>query len=367
MNNILFVSKNILVEDNLLWMLTNDTNVLCQFDLSNMKYLSSYVLPIDKVIQYGYYAFTKVGKNVYVLPFRNEDMFVIDVQNGEIKKEKIPYRSSDRAQRGKFHIVGNVNNKLLMVGHNIKGVFVYDEKGFCVSYEYLDIIKEAGIDINQEDSFFSDCYLQLGSKIYAPLYKKNYLFVVNIAEESYQIIKIEENVRLRTIEIINEKEEIFLFTTVDDERVIWSPKKGVIEKKNLNVLKLGEKLYTRAYYINNKYYYIAAYERKIFVEKNNKMVEIPFEYPMGEIFKEGECTQFEAVFRNERGVFFQARSEGSIFYIDTESDSIKQIDISISKEQRDSLIKKSYYGKKIEFIWNENSYLNLLYFIDIVK
>ena len=136
MNNILFVSKNILVEDNLLWMLTNDTNVLCQFDLSNMKYLSSYVLPIDKVIQYGYYAFTKVGKNVYVLPFRNEDMFVIDVQNGEIKKEKIPYRSSDRAQRGKFHIVGNVNNKLLMVGHNIKGVFVYDEKGFCVSYEY---------------------------------------------------------------------------------------------------------------------------------------------------------------------------------------------------------------------------------------
>lgn len=367
MKNIFFVSKNVLVEEDSLWMLTNDTNVLCQFDLSSMKYLSSFVLPEKKITQYGHYSFTKVGKNVYVLPFINEDMFVIDIQTGEIKREKIPYKNSEKTQYGKFRIIGNDDNKILMIGHNIKGIFVYDDKGFRVSYKYLDILKGAGIDITQEDSFFSDCYLQLGSKIYIPLYKNNYLFIVNIENESYQIIKMDEEIRLRTIDIINEKEAIFLFTTVDDERVIWSLKKGIIEKRKLNVLNLGEKIYIRAYYINNKYYYISAYERKIFVEKDYKMLEIPFEYPNGEILEEGIFTQFEAVFKNGKNIFFQARSDGSVFYIDTESDSIKRKDINISQEQKNSLIKETYYGKKNEDVWKENYCLNLSNFIEIVK
>lgn len=367
MNNTFFISKNVRVEKNTLWMLTNDTNVLCEFDLSNMKYLSSYILPINKVIQYGCYAFTKSGEVIYVLPFLNEDMFVVNVQNGNIKKVELPYRNGDRMQSGKFHIVGNVNNKLVMLGHNIKGIFVYDEKDIHVNYEYLDLIKEAGIDINQENAFFSDCYIQLQNKIYAPFYKKNFLFVLNIEDETYQILKIDDSIRLRTIDIINEKEEIFLFTTVDDERVIWSQKKGIIEKKRLNVLNLGEKLYMRSYYVNNKYYYIAALERKIFVEKDNMMIEIPFEYPIEQSFKEGECTQFEAVFKNNMLIFFQVRSDGSIFCIDTERDCIKRMDIDISIEQRNSLIKNAYQNKKIESIWNENSYMNLKNLLDIIK
>ncbi|MBP3802718.1 MAG: hypothetical protein J6I76_02295 [Oribacterium sp.] len=362
LNNSFLVSKNILLENNRLWMLTNMANVLCEFSFPGMKLEKYYVLPMDTVIEYGCHSFVKMNNTFFVLPFYDKEFIVVDTDNNKTYTELIPYADDESDRKGKFHIAVENSGKILMVGHNISGFFYYVNDMFHVDYSYITNITNAGVKVDNLP-LFSECFTQSNEYVYIPVLGQKIIVEVNIVTEKYKVYDLKNDIQIRTIDLIDEN--TFFLTTMCGEKVIWSKTEGIQEYKNLNLLEGDERWYMRAFYVNGKFYYISGCERKIFVEKNGVISELYFDYPMDGAYPIG-WTQFEAIYKKDDLIIVQTRSDGTIFCINTKTDEINKVCFNISLCEKNNLIRDAYSNKKIGEILDERKDFNLNNFISFI-
>lgn len=366
-NNAIFVAKSAIVDKNELWMLSNDADVLLHFDFVNMKLSNYYILPGEKLLQYSHLVMAKNGNSIYIAPYMGDMLFLFDSLSGEIKNIAIPYDASEAEQKNKFNIAVVWKSQLVLVGHAIKGIFYYDmiSGGFVRDTKYLDMIKKVQYDIS--GFLFGDCYYQKENKLYIPLFCRNMILEIDLDKHINKIheLKYDTEIKLCTIDGYEQDgREKFLLTTKNDEMLIWSPVNGVEKMKDLGLLCGEEKVYMRAFHMNEKNYYIAAYERRVFVEIGDEIRELNFEYEnKGGVKEAAGGTQFEAIFKNGTDIYFQARSNGQLFKIDTVTDAIYQIDFDIVPEKRREIIEQICISRPMVDILIENMWMDVNVFL----
>lgn len=344
-NNAMFTAKSVLVDGNDLWMLTEDTDVLLHFDFKSLKLLDYHILPGEKRIPVAHLGLRKCGDIIYIAPYMESSFIFLNCVSGEMGDISIPYEVGEAGKKRKFCIAAVWKSQLVLVGHGVRGIFYYDTiaGSFTRDIGYLNELKKVGNGC--PDLPFSDCYCQKRNKLYIPVYCKNIVLEIDMDKRTNEIyvLQHEKEIRLRTIDVYEQDgDEKFLLTTADDEMLIWSPMDGVEKMRSLGLLCGGEKIYMRAFHVKKKNYYIAAYERKVFVESEDGIRELEFEYEKrgGSAETVGDIQgyiQFEAVFKNGTDIYFQARSNGQLFRIDTATDTVHRMDFDVSPEKREEI------------------------------
>ena len=190
MGNNFFVSNNAFVENNDIWMLTNKTNTLCHFSFPDMKFLAHYELPTERIIEYGYLSIAKIQQFIYVIPFVWEDIYKVDTETGKTICIKVPYLDGDNGKYGKFKIVCSYGDKLLLIGHAVKGLFIVDNNGIRIKTDLYDTLEKMGIYSTTEDIWFSDCHVVIDNVIYVPVFHSGYKgYCLHSARESLSILR----------------------------------------------------------------------------------------------------------------------------------------------------------------------------------
>jgi len=368
-NNAVFAAKNVITDGKDLWMLSNDTDVLLHFDFASLRLLDYHIMPGKILTQHAHLGLVKGGNIIYIVPYMENTLVSFDCITGKMENINIPYETGEIRKKGKFNIIAIWKNQLVLIGHAIKGIFYYDivSQSFTRDIEYLDELEKAGCDVNVV--LFSDCYCQKDNKLYIPIFYKNMILEIDLEKNINKIHKLkhEEPIRLRTIDRYEENgKEKFLLTTVNDEMLIWSPAGGIEKWRKLGLLRSKEGMYMRAYHVRKKNYYIAAEERKVFVEEDDEIRELEFEYESRGGAKEAAGgTQFEAIFKNGKDIFFQARSNGQLFRIDTAADMICRIDFDVASEKREEIIDRVCNSRPVCDTLIENMWFGLDSFLKV--
>lgn len=366
-NNAIFVAKSAIVDGNNLWMLSNDTDVLLHFDFVSLKLLDYLIIPGEKLIQYAHLGLVKIGDTIYIAPYVDYTLFFYNCVSGQLGNISIPYETDKIQKRNKFNIVVTWNRQLVLVGHAVKGIFYYDiaTGSFTRDTGYLDALEQAGCDMNA--TLFSDCYCQRDNKLYIPIFCRNMVLEIDLDRKINKVYRLshDKEIRLRTIDGYDEDgREKFLLTTVDDEMLIWSPESGVEKRKKLGLLRSKEGMYMRAFHVREKNYYIAAEERKVFVETDNKIQQLEFEYESrGGVKEAAGGTQFEAIFKEGMNIFFQARSNGQLFKIDTSVDTIYRMNFDVMPEKRNEIVNRVCRSRPVDDMLIENMWFGLNRFL----
>lgn len=368
-NNAIFTAQDIIIDGDDLWMLLNDTDILSHFDFNSLNLIDYYIVPGEKMVQYAHVRLKKIGDRIYVVPFMESGLFCFNCTLEKIEEINIPYENGELKRKSKFNIVVVWKTQLVLIGHSIKGVFYYDtiSGSFEKDVGYLEKLKKAKCDVS--DILFSDCYYQSEDKLYIPVYGKNIILEIDLENHINRVYELqcEKEIKIRTIDgYYQDGKEKFLLTTVNDEMIIWSLADGVEKIKELGLLHGEEKIYMRAFCVKGKNYYIAAYERKVFVETENGIRELEFEYEDRGGFEEAiGYTQFEAIFKNGEDIYFQARSNGQLFKIDTEIDAIQQLNFNVTQEKKEEIIREVCNRRPMSDLFVENTWFGLDGFLKV--
>lgn len=367
-DNSVFAAKNVIVAGDELWMLSNNTDVLLHFDFKNLKLLDYHIIPGKKLMQYAHLALSKIENMIYIAPYMESSLVYFDCMSGEMGNIDIPYESDDAKKKDKFNIVVAWNSYLVLIGHTVRGIFYYDTLSghFTRDVTYLEDLKKGGCDIN--DVLFSDSYYQRENRIYIPIYASPVILEIDLETRLNTIHKLydEKEIRLRTIDGCSQGGKgRFLLTTTNDESLIWSPVDGIEERKAFGFLRGEEKIYMRAFHVRGKNYYFSAYERKVFVETEERIQELEFEYESkGGVEEAAGKTQFEAIFKSGFDIYFQARSNGQMFKIDTSSDTIYRMDFDVELDKRKEIINRVFASRRVIDMLTESSWFGLESFLE---
>lgn len=364
-NNSIFTSASAIVDGTDLWLLTNETDILCHFNLDSMKLMDYFFVPGKEMLDRSHFVIRKNKNKIYIIPYKAEHLYIFDVLSQKFKECQIPYGKN---QNNKFMIAETYGTYLVMIGHEIHGIIYYDEETdtFVRYTDYLTELESAGCDISKP--LFLDGYCRYENRLYIPVFSMNLVLQLNLEDATYNIYELlgEKEIKLRTIDRYNDGGEKFLLTTVDDEMLIWSINYGIEKMKKLEVLKGDRKAYVRAFCINRKNYYISAWERKVFVENGSQLTRLDFDYENRGAFDELNYTQFEAIFRCGEDIFFQARSNGQIFKIDTRTDEVNCVNFNVTQEEKEKIIYQvCKYRNKVKLLM-ESSFCDLNLFLRIL-
>lgn len=361
-DNSLFTGTGVVIDRNDMWILTEDTNAIMHFDLCSMRLLDYHVVLKEKIVQCSHLGLQKNGNILFAIPFSESNLISFDISSYETRYIEIPYRESEADRNNKFSVAISWESYLILAGANIPGIFYYNivSGRFTRDTRYLDKLEASGCDLSRP--LFSENYFQNEENVYIPVYSQNFILKINLKTRTNIIyeLKNENKIELCTIDgFYQNGKEKFLLTTTNDEMLIWNQESGIEEIKKLGVLTVGEKTYKRAFHIKGKNYYISAYERKVFVERNGIIREMEFDYESRCGF-DGELgyVQFEVVLKRDEDIFFQARSNGQLFKIDTEADRVYSVEFDVEEEKKEEIISCVCDNREMSVLY-ENACLSL--------
>lgn len=351
-NNAFLHVSDAFIEENKLWMLTKEADALCKFDLENGTMEKCYYLPTGVQFEYGHLVMRNIDNYIYILPFNDSHMYCFEKDKESFRELEIICDGNDMLQNQKCRIIGCYDNKIVLITNDAKDILFIDQDSLETTKISGHISEMSNQGINVESNIFSDCYLQQKNMLYVPIYMHSYILAVDMDKQTYKLhcLSKDKKIKLRTIDKGLEENQ-FLLTTTDNERIIWSLNDGIksiYKFKNTN--RVGR--YVRAYSLNDAYYYIPTHERKIYVERDGDVSEIPFKYPdMGD-YAEYEFTQYECIFCHDGKIYIQARSNGAFYVLDPKGDNVVDLNIGIPVENKSKLIKDSYEVRGIpDIIW----------------
>ena len=345
------------LEDGILWMIAEYSNVLLKFNWITKQLINIYPIPEKVNPLYAHIYFIKKEKHIYIFPYRANNIYIFDTEKEAFEEIILPLSEDERKLGAKFAIVTEYNSVFWMIGYNIKGIFTYNilTKEICRIDIYLLLLEKSGIDINQP--VVSTNYYREEEKLYIPIYKKNYILCIDMKRKEYRIFKIglSKEFELRTITKIDNG---FLLTSINDEKIVWSKENGVEEVIAFNNLNNIRREYRHVFWVNEKAYYIALCERRIFFEdKKNDVKEIDFDIPFEVDFPE-RYTQYETVFVDGNSIYFQMRENGCFYQLDTMNNTVTQIEFIIPKFMREELNNIVFFHNE-DMMFKENAVYTL--------
>ncbi len=333
-----FSSRNIVIDNNTLWLITNYSGILCKFRFPEMIMESYYILPKEESMEYSYLAFCIYGNYIYIAPYMSKEFVIFDVKNEIFSCVKIPYKTGTENNNNKFHIIFEYNENIYLIGQGVDGIFKYDirKKEFQKRENYIAKIE----DLRCVAEVFSDNYFVENNMVYIPINERNMLFIIDLDSREQKLIDFDKKYRFRTIDKIEEK---IILTTFDKEKVTWDTKTEEIIEEKIPIDEIG--FFWKVFVIDKSIVYIVACDKKVYLETEDGVNEIEVNYDKYGSLRKG-YTQFEATLKNSNGVFFQARTSGQLFFLDIDNREISEMDFYADEEEVVHMLRESLKNEK---------------------
>lgn len=348
--------RSALLEDNVLWILTEYADTLVKIDWKRRKLENVFYIPVFRHIDYAFTKMLKIKNKIFIFPHYSNRLFVFDITKESFEEIILPLREMDVTSYTFIDIVAYIDKYLFFAGIGYHGICVLDLQTNRIEIirDYIPMLKEQGVDIGIDVKkgkiVFSTEFCQKDDKLYIPVYKKNFIIIFDMHKRESVLCKVNEpsDLRLLTISLCG---DVFLLTTEKEERILWSQQDGVLEYKwdktglaNHENQGVG---FCKVIEIDNEVYYIPEWRRTLYYEEGSSLKELVFNYPQGNVdFVEFFSTQYEAVFIEEKKIYIQARSNGQFLCLDTEKKKVELIDFDFSAEDEKKIISELNYGSE---------------------
>lgn len=354
-HNEFLVSKYAFAENGYIWMLTEQTEILCCIDIQRRKPITYLVIPGIRTEDNSDMIMKNTRDSVFFSSCNDMRLFKFEKNKHVFINIFDTIGIKGKLKRGCYELIGAYADCLVFFLKESESIVYFDVNtgNMFEDIEVFSELKKNGVEINEH--IFSESFFQDDDKLYIPINEQNFIMMINISKQSYNIYQLSNDINFKLITI--DKDTLngdFLLTTKENQGIVWNPDEGikrVMEFKNTN----QNNVYRDAFSVNGHNYYIPAYKRNIYAEVSDELKEMKFDFPDVEgKFRENVFEQYRACFKYENYVFFQARTNGQMYFIDTENNLIQEYNVEITHEEKANYIVGSYREhKKPDFYTEE--------------
>lgn len=342
-HNEFLISKSAFAENGYIWMLTEQTEMLCCIDIQKREIKKCFIIPGKRTEEISDIIMKNTNESIFFSSCNDKRLFRFVKGKRTFVNIFETISIEKKFKKGLHELIGAYDDCLVFFLKESESIVFLDVNtgNYHEDYVIFQRLKENGAEINGQ--IFSGGCFQEENKLYIPINEQNFLLMFNISEQSYNIYQLSKdiNYKLSTIDrdILNGD---FLLTTKDNQAIIWNPDEGI---KSVTKLKNSNEnnTYRDAFRISGRNYFIPLYRRKIYTEMLGKVEEMEFDYPnVEDKFRENIYEQYRAIFKYEKYVYFQARTNGQMYFIDTDNNMIQEYNVEITHEEKANYIAESY-------------------------
>ena len=321
-------------ENGVLWMVTTYTSTLLKIELATGRVMQYYQIPVCQIRNYDFMTVKKAADVLYLIPYNADSLFCFSIETEKFTEIGLPLSKQEKGRAGKFRKAIYLDDVLYLIGYAFKFIIK-------MNVQSLDMERIEGFA--QDSSLFAVDAVLIDRDIYIPCCQKNVLIHFNTIDDSWEEIFIEKE--SKGFYTIAEMGKGLLLTDLEDKKIFYNvnDKRTMVHKLCLMSQFRKQELnnyqqYQKAFYFNGKEYFFPAYESTIWVTYQHETKELVYEYPEDHSMGTRCYSKFEMIERYGDTVFFQTKTDGSIFAIDLNKDTVQKYALQMSVEQKQNLI-----------------------------
>lgn len=321
-------------ENGVLWAVTSYTSTLLKIELATGIVMKYYQIPICQIKNYDFYTIRKVDSFLYLIPYNSDSLFRFSIEEEIFTEILLPLSDQEKRQAGKFRKAFFVGDVLYLIGYEVKLIIK-------MNVHTLEMERIEGFACSGQ--FLATDAVLINSDIYIPCCQENVIIHYKTTDDSWEEISVEKE--SKGFYTIVETDHGLSLTDLEDNKILFS-----IEDKKITVQKLcfmsqfqmqeidHYQRYHSVFCFQDKEYYFPVYESTIWVRSQCESKELKYEFPKDSRAETRCYSKFDMLEREEDKIFFQAKTDGTIFIIDLNTDTVRKCVLQISTEQKHTLL-----------------------------
>ena len=359
------ISNAAIIDGRDLWLVSNYTNVLINYDINNGDLKQVYYFPEKFTNTYATISYVKVEDKILFAPYNGQNLWCFHIQTKEFEEIDLRLENKERNVKQKFRGIISYNHELVLVGFGLHCIFRINVASDTVKRcdEYLAELEKRGIAA--ETAFLGLNFQLVEDVLYMPMLNHNIIIAFHLIDDYfkiYDIFNLDSN-GFDSIEYYNGE---FRLLTSGNEEVIWNCEYGQQSRVKLGLEETQKRNYWKIFQHKEGVIYFSLYDSKIYVKNKEGDIEaLSFLYPEPELFPDG--TKYEFMREDNGKIYFQVRSNGDCYYIDSEHLVTQAINLKSPDSDTYGQILKEIFATVDEEKLYESEIVNIrnyLYFLE---
>ena len=352
------VSNNAIIDGQNMWLVSNYTNVLLNYDIDKGNLKQIYYFPEKFTNTYSTISYVKVEDKIYFAPYNGDNLWCFRISTKKFEKIDLKLENKEKNIKQKFREIIYYEHELILIGFGIHSIFRININSNTVKRcdKYLVELKQMGI--MTEKAFLGYSYQLVKDVLYMPMLNYNIIIAFYLVDDYfkiYSIFNLDSN-GFDSIEYYNGK---FRLITSGNEEVIWDCECGVQSKTKLNLLETHKRNYWKTFRYNDLFIYFPLFEPKLYVKNKEGNIEaLSFLYPKIEFFL--DASKYEFIKENNGKIYFQVRSNGDCYYIDLELMLVRPVKLEVPDDNMYGQILEKIFGTIDEEKLYESEIVNIM-------
>lgn len=352
------ISNNAVFDEQNLWLVSNYTNVLMNYDIQKGDLKQVYYFPEKFSNTYATISYEKVADKIYFAPYNGQDLWCFDISKKEFETIDLELNNEEKNIKQKFRGIVYYKNELILIGFGIHSIFRIDLNFNTVKRcnGYLVELEKKKIAV--EETFLGYSYQLVGDILYLPMLNQNIIIAFHLISNTfklYDILDLDFS-GLDSIEYYNGR---FRLLSSGNEEVIWDCESGQQSKNKLNFREIQRRNYWRTFQNNDVFIYFPLFDPQLYIKnKEGNIEELFFMYPEVELFS--DASKYEFIKENNGKIYFQVRSNGDCFCVDLEQMLINPIKLKLPDDNTYEQILKKIFATLDEEKLYESEIVNIM-------
>lgn len=362
------VSNNAIIDEGDLWLVSNYTNILMNYDIYEGNLKRIFYFPEKFTNPYSTISYEKVKDEIYFAPYNGKNLWRFHISEKKFELIDLKLGDIEKNIKQKFRGIIYYEHELILIGFGIHSIFRIDIISNTVRRcdGYLVELKKRGIEA--EETFLGYSYQLVGDILYLPMLNHNIIIAFYLTDDYFRIYDMPnlDSDGLDTIEYYNGK---FRLLTSSNDELIWNREYGQQSKIKLGLMEAHKRNYWKTFQNNGVFIYFPLFDPEIYVkDKGGNIETLSFLYPELESFR--DASKYEFIKENNGKIYFQVRSNGDCYYIDLEQMSICPIRLEVPDKNTYEKVIRKIYDSVDKNKLHESEVVNLksfLYFMEFME
>lgn len=359
------ISNYAIIDENDLWIVSNYTNVLMNYDISEGILKEVYSFPEKLIGSYLTVSYVKDRDKLFFAPYNSQNLWCFHIAKKEFEKIDLKLKDNEKNTQQKFRAIFNYKHSLILIGYRVPCILRIDiDTNIVQRYDgYLIELKKRGI--KNDEIFLGYSYQLIGDSLYLPMLNYNIIIIFHLIDNHFELCNI-ENLDSMGFDAIDYADGMFRLISSNGREVIWNPEEKQEALYSLNLPESYGRNYWKTMHYNSMAVYFPQFDTKIWIKKDNEEVKaFSFSYPESPIIP--NSSKYEFIEQNNEKIYFQVRATGDCYYLDLEKMEIYLVKLEIPKDDIcNQLLKKIVDSMNKEKI-NETEMINIENYIPFFK
>lgn len=359
-------SNDAIIDNDDLWVVSDYTNVLLNYDMSKGILKGIYYFPEEIIDTYFSVSFIKAEDTIFFAPYNSKKLWSFHIPTKQFEVYDLMLGDKEKNEKKKFGIIIYYGNGLLLVGHKIRSIYYFDlEIKKVRKYdEYINILAKKGI--KSDETLLGYNYVIVDDILFIPMLTHNIIVSFDLLNHYFEVYEVGDLIT-KGFETIGYLDNQFILTNNRGDKIIWSYKSDKTKIKRLGMLESEIRSYKTVIQYEELSVYFAAYEKKIILENSKgELGRIPFSYPEAKLFPDGVYSKFEFIKKVKDRVYFQVRSNGDCFYLDLKQMVINPLNLEVPEKIYEEIVCRLFDSNDGSRIVIESEVVNIINYLSFI-